>query len=57
MKAKRVALSMASAAACALPAAVGALGGAALQQRIRTSTLTYGFAALLTALGVWLLVT
>jgi uncharacterized membrane protein YfcA len=45
------------AALVGLPAAVGALGGAALQQRIRTSTLTYGFAALLTALGVWLLVT
>ena len=45
------------AALVGVPAAVGALGGAALQQRIRTSTLTYGFAALLTALGVWLLVT
>ena len=27
----------------------------AWQQRIRTSTLTYGFAALLTAIGIWLL--
>ena len=39
-----------------LPAAGGALLGSAWQQRIRTSTLTYGFAALITALGVWLLV-
>lgn len=38
-----------------LPAAVGALAGTAWQQRIRTSTLTYGFAALLTAIGVWML--
>ena len=45
------------AALVGLPTAVGAFGGAALQQRIRTSTLTYGFAAFLTALGVWLLVT
>ena len=44
------------AALVGLPAAVGALGGARLQQRIRTSTLTYGFAALLTGVGVWLLV-
>jgi len=40
-----------------LPAAVGALAGTALQQRIRISTLTYGFAVLLSAIGVWLLVT
>ena len=39
-----------------LPAAVGALAGTSLQQRVRTSTLTYGFAALLTGVGVWLLV-
>ena len=44
------------AALVGLPAAVGALAGSAWQQRIRTSTLTYGFAVLLTALGVWLLV-
>lgn len=43
------------AALVGLPAAVGALAGAAWQQRVRTSTLTYGFAALLSALGVWLL--
>ena len=37
------------AALVGLPAAVGALAGTALQQRVRTSTLTYGFAVLLTA--------
>ena len=45
------------AALVGLPAAVGALAGTSLQQRVRTSTLTYGFAALLTGVGVWLLVT
>jgi uncharacterized membrane protein YfcA len=43
------------AALVGLPAAAGALAGSAWQQRIRVSTLAYGFAALLTALGVWLL--
>jgi uncharacterized membrane protein YfcA len=43
------------AALVGLPAAVGALGGTALQQRVRTSTLTYGFAVLLTGTGMWLL--
>ena len=38
-----------------LPAAVGALAGTAWQQRIRASTLTYGFALLLTGIGVWML--
>lgn len=38
-----------------LPAAAGALAGTAWQQRVRTSTLTYGFALLLTGLGVWML--
>jgi uncharacterized membrane protein YfcA len=42
------------AALVGLPAAAGALAGTALQQRVRMSTLAYGFAALLTALGVWL---
>ena len=45
------------AALVGLPAAAGAIAGTTLQQRIRTSTLTYGFAALLTGLGVWLLAT
>jgi uncharacterized membrane protein YfcA len=44
------------AALVGLPATFGALAGAAWQQRIRTSTLTYGFAVLLTAIGLWLLV-
>jgi uncharacterized membrane protein YfcA len=43
------------AALVGIPAAAGALAGAALQQRLRTSTLAYGFAALLSAIGVWLL--
>jgi uncharacterized protein len=43
------------AALVGLPAVVGALAGASLQQRIRASTLTYGFAVLLTAIGIWLL--
>ena len=44
------------AALVGLPAAAGALAGAAWQQHVRTSTLTYGFATLLSAIGVWLLV-
>jgi uncharacterized membrane protein YfcA len=43
------------AALLGLPAAAGALVGSAWQQRIRASTLTYGFAALLSVIGVWLL--
>jgi uncharacterized membrane protein YfcA len=43
------------AALVGLPAAVGALAGTTLQQRVRTSTVTYGFAVLLTAIGIWLL--
>jgi uncharacterized membrane protein YfcA len=45
------------AALVGLPAALGALLGTAWQQRIRTTSLTYGFSGLLTAIGVWLLVT
>jgi uncharacterized membrane protein YfcA len=45
------------AALLGLPAAAGALAGTAWQQRVRTSTLTYGFATLLSAIGVWLLAT
>jgi len=44
------------AALVGLPAAVGALAGTSLQQRVQTSTLTYGFAVLLTGVGMWLLV-
>ena len=43
------------AALVGIPAAVGAVAGSAWQQRIRTSTVTYGFAVLLSALGAWLL--
>ena len=43
------------AALVGLPAAAGAVAGSAWQQHVRTSTLTYGFAVLLTSLGVWLL--
>lgn len=38
-----------------LPAAAGALVGTAWQQRIRVSTLAYGFALLLTGIGVWMI--
>ena len=43
------------AALVGLPAVVGVLAGTAWQQRLRTSSLTYGFAVLLTAIGIWLL--
>ena len=43
------------AALVGLPAAAGALAGTALQQRVRTSTVAYGFAVFLTAIGIWLL--
>ena len=45
------------AALVGLPAAVGAVAGTSLQQRLRTSTLTYGFALLLAVVGVLLLAT
>lgn len=44
------------AALVGLPAALGAVAGTSLQQRLRTSTLIYGFAVLLTGVGAWLLV-
>jgi uncharacterized membrane protein YfcA len=43
------------AALVGIPAAAGALAGTAWQQRIRASTVTYGFAILLTAIGVWMI--
>ena len=43
------------AALVGIPAAAGAVAGSAWHQRIRTSTVTYGFAVLLSALGAWLL--
>jgi uncharacterized membrane protein YfcA len=42
------------AALVGIPAVVGALLGTSLQQRITTTSLTYGFALLLTAIGTWL---
>lgn len=39
-----------------LPAAAGAVVGSSLQQRLTTPVLTFGFAGLLAAIGVWLLV-
>ena len=43
------------AALVGLPAAAGALAGTWLQQRLSTAVLSYGFALLLTGIGVWLL--
>jgi hypothetical protein len=43
------------AALVGVPAAVGALLGTTIQQRVTTTTLTYGFALLLAATGVWLI--
>jgi len=45
------------AALVGLPAAAGALAGTAWQQRVRATTVTYGFAALLAGIGVLLLTT
>ena len=42
------------AALVGLPAVLGALAGTAVQQRVTTTTLTYGFAALLVGIGTWL---
>jgi uncharacterized membrane protein YfcA len=47
-------LNFGYAALVGLPAAAGALVGTGLQQRIRTTTITYGFALLLVAVGIWL---
>ena len=49
-------VKLGSAALIGLPAAVGALGGVALQQRLQTRTLTIGFSLLLAAVGIRLLV-
>ena len=45
-----------AAAAIGLPAVVGVLGGTAVQQRVPLQQLSYGFALLLAAVGVRLLV-
>jgi uncharacterized membrane protein YfcA len=39
-----------------LPAALGAVVGSSVQQRLATPVLTLGFAGLLTVIGIWLLV-
>ena len=44
------------AALMGIPATVGVLGGTSLQQRVPTRALSLGFAALLTAIGIVLLV-
>ena len=44
------------AALVGLPAAVGAVGGAELQQRLRVGTIELLFAGLLLAIAVWLFV-
>ena len=44
------------AALVGLPAAVGAIGGTSIQQRLRTRTLELLFAALLVGTAVWLFV-
>jgi uncharacterized membrane protein YfcA len=45
-----------AAAVVGLPAALGAVAGASLQQRLASRTLSLGFATLLAAIGVWLLI-
>jgi uncharacterized membrane protein YfcA len=45
-----------AAAVVGLPAAVGAVAGASLQQRLENRTLSLAFAALLAGIGIWLLV-
>ncbi|HEY7380041.1 MAG TPA: sulfite exporter TauE/SafE family protein [Gaiella sp.] len=39
-----------------LPAAVGVIAGTGIQQRVSTRVLTLAFAALVAAIGVWLIV-
>lgn len=48
-------VDVAYAALVGLPAAAGAVVGTTLQQRVTTSTLTYGFALLLVVVGALLL--
>lgn len=45
-----------AAALVGLPGAIGAVAGTALQQRVPTRLLSYGFAALLVGVGIRLLV-
>jgi uncharacterized membrane protein YfcA len=44
------------AALVGVPAAIGALGGTALQQRLPVRTLSFLFAALLAVIAIWMLV-
>jgi uncharacterized membrane protein YfcA len=48
-------VDVAHAALVGLPSTVGALGGTTLQQRVSTRALTFGFALVLTGVGIWLL--
>jgi uncharacterized protein len=48
-------VSVGHAALVGLPAIVGVLLGTSLQQRLRTTTVTYGFSLLLVAVGAWLI--
>jgi uncharacterized protein len=43
------------AALVGLPAVLGVLIGTSVQQRIHTSSITYGFALLLSGIAIWLL--
>jgi len=45
-----------AAAVVGLPAALGAVGGTWLQQRLASRTLSLAFAALLAGLAIWLLI-
>jgi uncharacterized membrane protein YfcA len=49
-------IDVAHAALVGLPAAVGAVAGSTIQQRVSARALTLAFAALLAALALWLLV-
>jgi uncharacterized protein len=49
-------LKVGAAAVVGLPAAVGAVAGTWLQQRLENRTLSLAFAALLAGIAVWLLV-
>ena len=48
-------VDVAHAALVGVPAAVGALGGTSLQQRVPTRLLSFAFAVLLTGVAIWLL--
>ena len=48
-------VNVAYAALVGLPAVAGVLVGTSVQQRIETSSITYGFALLLSGVAIWLL--